>query len=168
MNTTDKLFEAAPVSDHEVGSNDEHEPAFTRIALTRIAVVAVAVALVGLGVLEGTWLVGGIAVVVTLVGGFPILEEAWEAVPARRMTMELSMTIALLAALAIGEFLTVLVIMLFVLIAEEIEKLTVGRGRRAIEDLLAFLPRRVFVRSGGNVREGGASEVRPGQDVIVK
>jgi len=159
---------AAPVSGYEVGVDEEHEPAFTRIAMARIALVAVAVAGVGLSVLGGTWLVGGIAVVVTLVGGFPILEEAWEAIPARRMTMELSMTIALLAALAIGEFLTVLVIVLFVLIAEEIEKLTVGRGRRAIEDLLAFLPRRVFVRSGGDVREVDASEVRPGDVVVVK
>ena len=152
----------------EIEHTDEHEPAFTRIALSRIALVGVAVALVGLGVLEGNWLVGSVTVAVMLVGGFPILEEAWEAIPARRMTMELSMTIALVAALAIGEFLTVLVIVVFVLIAEEIEKLTVGRGRRAIEDLLAFLPRRVFVRSGGEVREVDASEVRPGDVVVVK
>ncbi len=147
---------------------EEHEPAFTRVALTRIALVAVAVALVGLGVLEGKWLVGCVAVAVTLVGGFPILEEACEAVRARRMTMELSMTIALFAALVVGEFLTVLVIVFFVLVAEEIEKLTVGRGRAAIEDMLAFLPRRVFVRKDGDVREIDAAEVRPGDVVVVK
>jgi Cd2+/Zn2+-exporting ATPase/Cu+-exporting ATPase len=138
------------------------------VALARIALVAVAVAAVGLHLVAGSWVVGVVAVAVTLVGGFPILEEAWEAIPARRMTMELSMTIALLAALAIGEFLTVLVIVLFVLIAEEIEKLTVGRGRRAIEDLLAFLPQRVFVRRDGAVREMGASEVQQGDVVVVK
>ncbi len=155
-------------TDDEAEHGEEHDPAFTRIALARIALVGVAVALVGLGVLEGQWLVGSVAVAVMLVGGFPILEEAWEAIPARRMTMELSMTIALFAALAIGEFLTVLVIVFFVLIAEEIEKLTVGRGRAAIEDMLAFLPRRVFVRKDGDVREVAASEVRPGDVVVVK
>jgi Cd2+/Zn2+-exporting ATPase/Cu+-exporting ATPase len=155
----------ADEAEHEV---EEHEPAFTKVALARIALVGVAVALVGLEVLQGNWLVGSVAIAVTIVGGFPILEEAWEAIPARRMTMELSMTIALLAALVIGEFLTVLVIVFFVLIAEEIEKLTVGRGRRAIEDLLAFLPRRVFVRTGGDVREVDASEVRVGDVVLVK
>ena len=158
----------APASAEEKGFHDEHEAAFTRIALARIALVAVAVALVGLRLVEGNWLVGGIAVAVTLVGGFPLLAEAWEAVPTRRMTMELSMTIALLAALAIGEFLTVLVIVLFVLIAEEIEKLTVGRGRRAIEDLLAFLPQRVFVRESDGVQEVDASQVKPGDIVVVK
>ncbi len=170
MTTAHEAAQEAPPADDEVEpqGEHEHEPAFTRIALARIALVAIAVALVGLGALEGSWLVGIVAVAVTLVGGWPILEEAWEAVPARRMTMELSMTIALLAALVIGEFLTVLVIVLFVLFAEEIEKLTVGRGRRAIEDLLAFLPRRVLVRSGGDVREMDASEVRPGDVVVVK
>lgn len=159
---------AGDAAGHESGAHEEHEPAFTRISLARIALVAAAVALVGLGLLGGGWLAGGVAVAVTLLGGFPILAEAWEAVPARRMTMELSMTIALVAALAIGEFLTVLVIVLFVLVAEEIEKLTVGRGRRAIEDLLAVLPRRVLVRRGGEVREADVSEVRPGDVVVVK
>jgi P-type Cu+ transporter len=50
------------------------------------------------------------------------------------------MTIALLSALAIAEFFTALVITGFVMIAEVLEGLTVGRGRRAIQDLLDFLP----------------------------
>jgi Cd2+/Zn2+-exporting ATPase/Cu+-exporting ATPase len=152
-------------ADHEI---EQPEPAFTRAALVRIAFVGAAVAFVGLSAVRVGGVVGAIAVVVTVVGGFPIFEEAWRAIPARRMTMELSMTIALIAALAIGEFLTVLVIVFFVLIAEEIEKLTVGRGRRAIEDLLAFLPRRAFVKADGEVREVDASTLRPGDVVLVK
>ena len=49
------------------------------------------------------------------------------------------MTIALVAALLIGEFFTALVITLFVLVAEILEGLTVDRGRHAIKDLLDFL-----------------------------
>jgi Cu+-exporting ATPase len=56
------------------------------------------------------------------------------------MTMELSMTIALVSALAIGEFFTALVITAFVLAAEILQGLTVGRGRRAIQNMLDFLP----------------------------
>ena len=48
------------------------------------------------------------------------------------MTMELSMTLALLAALVIREFFTALIITLFVLVAEILEGLTVSRGRKAI------------------------------------
>jgi hypothetical protein len=55
--------------------------------------------------------------------------------------MELSMTIAIVAALAIREIFTAPVITLFVLVAEILEGLTVGRGRTAIRhlvDLLAY------------------------------
>src|SRR5580658_3961880 len=75
-----------------------------------------------------------------LIGGYPIFREALADLLSRRMTMELSMTIALVAALAIGEVFTALLIVFFVLIAEVIEQLTVGRGRRAIQDLLNLLP----------------------------
>jgi Cd2+/Zn2+-exporting ATPase/Cu+-exporting ATPase len=81
-----------------------------------------------------------IGVAATLIGGWPIFREALENLFERKMTMELSMTIALLAALAIGEFFTTLVITLFVLVAEILEGLTVARGRRAIADLLDYLP----------------------------
>ena len=161
-------MEASAGSPADDEAMDEHEPAFARIALLRIALVGAAVAVVGLGLLPGPWLVGALAVVVTAIGGFPILEEAWEAIPARRMTMEFSMTLALVAALVIGEFLTVLVIVFFVLIAEEIEKLTVARGRLAIGDLLAFLPRRAFVRRAGVVEESDVSALQVGDVVVVK
>ena len=46
-----------------------------------------------------------IGLIAAVIGMFPILKEAFEAVSERRMTMELSMTIAIGAALAIGQFL---------------------------------------------------------------
>src|ERR1043166_7037150 len=84
------------------------------------------------------------------------------------MTMELSMTIAIGAALAIGQFFTGLVIILFVLIAEVLEGMTVGRGRRAIKDLLDFLPRNVTVRRPGGSSDMSASEIRLSDVVVVK
>lgn len=53
--------------------------------------------------------VGGVdllAVTAVLGGGYSVFREALENLLARRMTMELSMTLALVAALAIGEFTT--------------------------------------------------------------
>jgi P-type Cu+ transporter len=73
-----------------------------------------------------------------LIGAWPIFREAAKNLAARRMTMELSMSIAILAAAAISEFFTALIITLFVLAAEVLENLTVARGRRAIRDLLDF------------------------------
>ena len=52
----------------------------------------------------------------------------------------------IVAALAIDAVFTALVITLFVLVAEVLAGLTLGRGRQAIRDLLEFLPRTVEVR----------------------
>jgi cation transport ATPase len=103
-----------------------------------------------------------------LIGGYPILKEAISDLLERRMTMELSMTIALAAASAIGEFFTALLITLFVLIAEILEGLTAGRGRRAIRDLLDLLPAIAEVRSGGQVGARRLSEIEPGDVVVVR
>ena len=59
-------------------------------------------------------------------------------------------------------------IVLFVLIAEVLEGLTVGRGRRAIKDLLHFLPRSATVRRAGEARDVTAAEITMGDIVIVK
>jgi Cd2+/Zn2+-exporting ATPase/Cu+-exporting ATPase len=102
-----------------------------------------------------------------LIGAWPIFREAAQNLAARRMTMELSMSIAILAAAAISEFFTALIITLFVLAAEVLENLTVARGRRAIRDLLDFLPRLVVVRRAGNICEVGADELCAGDQVLV-
>ncbi len=109
-----------------------------------------------------------IAAAATLVGGYPIFKEALGALSRRRMTMELSMTLALVAALAIGQAFTALVITLFVLIAEVLEDLTVDRGRRAIRDLVDLLPRQVVVRDGEDPRSVAIAEVVPGDTVLVR
>jgi len=73
------------------------------------------------------------------------------------------MTLALVAALCIGQFLTALVIAFFVLFAELVEGYTVGGGRRAIQNLMTALPHRVTVRRGGEEREVGTSEAMPAE-----
>jgi Cd2+/Zn2+-exporting ATPase/Cu+-exporting ATPase len=104
----------------------------------------------------------------TVIGGFPIYQEAWENLRKRRMTMELSMTIALLSALAIGQFFTAIVIAFFVLFAELLEGYTVGGGRRAIEKLINALPRHVTVRRNGQESELPADELSTGEVIVIR
>jgi P-type Cu+ transporter len=146
----------------------EGAPGFAWAEAARIAVVAIAAAAVWFRIWEPLPRASVIGILGLAVGGWPIFKEAVENLLARRMTMELSMTIAIVAAAAIGEFFTALVIALFVLVAEVLEGMTVSRGRRAILDLLEFLPRSIAVRRGGAVREIDASELRPGDAVLVK
>ena len=109
-----------------------------------------------------------IGVICTLAGGFPIFHEAYENLTQRRMTMELSMAIAIVAALAIREIFTALVITLFVLVAEILEGLTVGRGRRAIQHLVNLLPMKATVRRGDAWNDADIGEIRAGDIVLVR
>jgi heavy metal translocating P-type ATPase len=136
--------------------------------LVRIGFVALAAAAVWFRLWEPFPHISVIGIAATLIGGYPIFKEAFENIVERKMTMELSMTIALLAALVIGEFFTALVITSFVLAAEVLEGLTVGRGRRAIQSLLDFLPRTVAVRRDGQVIEVPSDQVQVDETVIVK
>src|ERR1700675_1545929 len=148
--------------------HEEHGHGVEWAELVRIAFVALAAAAVWFRLWEPFPHISVIGLAATLIGGYPIFKEAFENILERRMTMELSMTIALLSALAIGEFFTALVITAFVLAAEVLEGLTIGRGRRAIQSLLDFLPRTVTVRRHAQLIEIAADQVQVGDTVIVK
>jgi len=128
--------------------------------LVAVTLVGIAAVVSWLGFVPRIRGIDALAVTAVLAGGYPVFREAFDNLLSRRMTMELSMTIALVAALAIREFSTALFILFFVLGAEILEHLTVGRGRKAIRDLLSLLPRRALVRRGGEVREVAIDEVR--------
>ncbi|UEJ81958.1 cadmium-translocating P-type ATPase [Brachybacterium halotolerans subsp. kimchii] len=136
-----------------------------RTDLVRIAVVAacaLATALLPAWPLERVPL---IALVGLMVGLWPILREAFGDVRARRMSMELSMLLAIAAAAAIGEWVTALIIAAFVLAAEILEDLSMDRGREALTDLMSFLPESVQVRRTGAAEKDGSADgtaARPG------
>src|SRR3984885_9551952 len=157
------------VKDHLTSEHSEHEHRFEWTEIARIAFVAFAAAAVWSRLWEPYPHVSVIGIAAALIGGYPIFKEAFENLRERRMTMELSMTIALLAALGIGEFFTALIITAFVLAAEVLEGLTVGRGRRAIGELLDMLPHSAWiVKDGAPPVEVPIAEIRPGDRVLIR
>jgi heavy metal translocating P-type ATPase len=146
----------------------EHAHAFDWHEAARISFVAVAA---GTAWFLGPQLSLGLVIagaICTLAGGYPIFHEAIENILERRMTMELSMAIAILAALAIREVFTALVITLFVLVAEVLEGLTVGRGRRAIRHLIDLLPSTATVGGPDGWKEIGVQQISIGDTVLIK
>src|SRR6201997_5641111 len=160
--------EAAPSSHTDHDDDHHHGHILNWRDINRVLFVAAAAGAI--------WFVSGwagryitvVGVVCTLVGGFPIFHEAYENIIQRRMTMELSMTIAIVAALAIREIFTALVITLFVLVAEILEGLTVGRGRTAIRHLVGLLPTTAIVRRNESWQEVETKEIAAGEIVLVK
>jgi P-type Cu+ transporter len=145
----------------------ERDHAVSLVEAARIVVVALAAAAVWFHVREPLSRVSLIGILGVLIGGWPIFKEAAENAAARRMTMELSMSIAIIAAAGISQFFTALIITLFVLVAEVLEGMTVSRGRRAIRDLVDFIPRSVTVRGASGIREASTDELRAGDSVLV-
>lgn len=163
MRKSPELKEPGFGSEHE-----QHGQGADWAELVRIASVGLAAAAVWFRLWEPFPHISVIGIAATLIGGYPIFKEAFENIVERKMTMELSMTIALLSALVIGEFFTALVITGFVLAAEVLEGLTVGRGRRAIRSLLDFLPGTVAVRRNAQVIEVPSDQVQVDETVVVK
>ena len=153
--------------DHHKDGHD-HDHASGPAEYVRLGVMA----LIVIASLTGWWRAfmdrDWLAFAGTIIGGFPIYKEAWENLLKKRMTMELSMTIALLAALAIGQFFTAIVIAFFVLFAELLEGYTVGGGRKAIEKLIDALPRQVTVRRDGREQQVAADALSAGETIVIR
>src|SRR5690349_9470260 len=80
--------------EREATESPAEEHHFKWSDITRIVFVALACAAVWFRIWEPFERVSVIGIAAALIGMYPILEEAFEAVLERRMTMELSMTIA--------------------------------------------------------------------------
>ena len=155
--------------------------------VVRIAVVGLAA--LGARVAEATgtpgWAVGAVGAVVLAVGCWPLLVEAAGDLRERRMSMELSMLLAIVAAAVIGEWVTALAVTVFALCAEVLEELSMDRGRDALTDLMSFLPQTARVVGSPDAAETAESaesaeasqspsitevpldEVRPGQVIAL-
>ena len=131
------------------------------------------------------WAVGAVGAVVLAVGCWPLLVEAAGDLRERRMSMELSMLLAIVAAAVIGEWVTALAVTVFALCAEVLEELSMDRGRDALTDLMSFLPQTARVVGAPETTESAESaeaaeasqspgvtevpldEVRPGQVIAL-
>ena len=148
---------------------------FETMAIIRIVVAIAAAAGVWFRIYEPVPAISLVGLAALIFVAWPIFHEAAENLLARRMTMELSMTIAIVAAAAIAEIFTALVVTLFVLIAEELEHMTVARGRLAIRQLVDFIPKEARIRRNGGIEtvalevvvRGDVAIVSPGEKVPV-
>ena len=132
--------------------------------VVRIAVVGVAALGAWIAGTTGTpsWAVGAVGAVVLAVGCWPLLVEAAEDLRERRMSMELSMLLAIVAAAVIGEWVTALAVTVFALCAEVLEELSMDRGRDALTDLMSFLPQTARVVGPPEVTDSAESSQSPG------
>jgi len=163
---------SGPSGSAEAGAGERLIDRIERSDILRIAVVGMAVLGAWVAGATGTpgWAVGAVGAAALLVGCWPLVVEAVGDLRERRMSMELSMLLAIVAAAAIGEWVTALAVTVFALCAEVLEDLSMDRGRDALTDLMSFLPQTARVVTGPHTDEASEvplDEVRPGQVIAL-
>ena len=163
---------SGPGGSAEAGAGERLIDRIERSDILRIAVVGMAVLGAWVAGATGTpgWAVGAVGAAALLVGCWPLVVEAVGDLRERRMSMELSMLLAIVAAAAIGEWVTALAVTVFALCAEVLEDLSMDRGRDALTDLMSFLPQTARVVTGPHTDEASEvplDEVRPGQVIAL-
>src|SRR6267143_2007220 len=109
-----------------------------------------------------------VAIGATLVGGYPVFVETFRSLRHRAINMEVSMTVAIVASLLVGQFTAAVVVTFFVLLSEFIEAYAVDKGRATIVKLERSIPRRALVRRDGKEIETAVESIQPGETVIVR
>src|SRR5205807_5971835 len=109
-----------------------------------------------------------VAIGATLVGGYPVFIETFHSLRQRSINMEVSLTVAIVASLLVGQFTAAVVVAFFVLLSEFIEAYAVDKGRPTIAKLEKSIPRKALVRRNGRETEIDVETIQPGETVIVR
>ncbi len=109
-----------------------------------------------------------IAILATLVGGYPVYKETFGALRHGHVNMEVSMTVAIFASLAVGQYTVSVVITFFVLLSECIETYAADKGRQTITLLEKSAPKKALVRRNGTEIEVDTQALQSNDIVIVR
>lgn len=108
----------------------------------------------------------GVAIVVA--GGWPVFRSVIRATLKRQITSHTLMTIGAISALAVGEWVTAVIVVVFMLVGSHVENFTTESARRAIKELTAIAPQTARIERDGAEQELPIAEVGVGEIVIVR
>ncbi len=103
-----------------------------------------------------------------LVGGWNFFPKGLRAARTLSLDMNFLMTVAILGAVGLGEFLEAGAIAFLFSFAELLEDYSVDRARRSIEALMELAPDRAMVERGGAEQAVRADDVEVGEVVVVR
>jgi HflK protein len=109
-----------------------------------------------------------LAMLLTLVGGFPIYLESLSALARRKISADLAVSLAAMAALYIGQYAVAAEVIFIMLIGESLEHFAIGRTRSGISALLALRPHEARVRRDDHEEVVHAHDIRPDDVVLVR
>ena len=102
------------------------------------------------------------------IAGYPIFRNVIRATLHRQIISHTLMTIGVLAAIAVGQWVTALVVVFFMRVGDAVERFTTDRARRSLKSLTALAPRTARVDRDGVEVELPIDQLRAGDIVIVR
>jgi P-type Cu+ transporter len=108
----------------------------------------------------------GLALVVA--GGYPVFLNVIRATLNRQIISHTLMTLGVIAALAVGQWVTAALVVVFMRIGDYVENFTTESARRAVQELTSLAPQTARVEREGSEVEVPVSDVKLGETVIVR
>jgi len=108
------------------------------------------------------------AVASLILGGYPILKSAIKALFIPDLNVDTLVSIAAIAATAVGAYQEAATVIFIMLLGEFLEHLTVGKARKAISSLIQLAPKTAWVRREQEEVRVPIEEVKAKEIVIVK
>ena len=108
----------------------------------------------------------GLALV--LAGGYPVFINVVRATLRRRVISHTLMTLGVLAALVVGQWVTAALVVVFMRIGDYVENFTTESARRAVKELVALAPQTARVERSGAELEIPIIDLNIGETVVVR
>ena len=153
----------------QLNGNKIEETENKKLEIIRLAgMTTLIVVIAWMHILQPEWVENIVVVIAVFVGGYPIFKESLVALRKGRVNMELSMAIAIVASLALYQFLPAIVITFFALLSEFVEGFIVKKGRQNIQLLYDLAPRKAIIRTKNNMQNGDETNLKTTtQEVLV-
>jgi Cd2+/Zn2+-exporting ATPase len=115
------------------------------------------------------WLGMGAFAIATLAGGMLVFPPAWKALLAKRLDMNVLMTVAVVGAWIIGEHGEAAAVVFLFSLSELLESWAATRARRAVQALLELSPpTAIVIGADGTEREIAVAEVAIGAEIRIR
>lgn len=109
-----------------------------------------------------------LALLATLFGGWQRFLSGFQDIWRRRITVNVFVTVALVATLAVGEFRPAAIIIFIMAVVGALESYTLDKNRQSIRNLLDLTPQTATIRRGAEEVTVSIGEVQVRTLVIVK
>jgi len=109
-----------------------------------------------------------LGLVLVIAGGYPVFMNVISATLRRQVISHTLMTLGVIAALVVGQWVTAVLVVIFMRIGDYVENFTTESARRAVKELTTLAPQTARVEREGMEVEVPVREIQVGETIIVR